>query len=230
MAVRLSPSVMCVHAWELREHIAAFEQAGVAAIHFDVMDGHFVDNIMLGTSFYRDITELTSLPADIHLMCHRPERYLTFFNPREGDWVSFHSNAMCDHPYRLLQQIRERGAKAGLVLDPGTPLTYIEEAAELLDFVLVMAVNPGFAGQVMVPGAIRKIARVRDTLARVGSGAYISVDGNTSIENGIEMVRAGAECLVVGTASGLLGRGAENFLANYESYAAKVRAPTSPTA
>jgi ribulose-phosphate 3-epimerase len=209
---------MCVRSWEIREHIAAFEEAGVSAIHFDVMDGHFVDNIMLGTSFYRDITELTALPVDLHLMCHRPERYLNFFKPRENDWVSFHANAFCDHPYRLLQQIRELGARAGIVLDPGTPVACLEEMVGVLDFILVMAVNPGFSGQRIVPDHFEKLARVYALAQKAGHPVDVCADGNTTVENGARMVKAGANCLIVGTTSGLLGKGAENFRRHYQGY------------
>ena len=209
---------MCIRSWELREHIEAFEEAQVASIHFDVMDGHFVDNIMLGASYYNDIKSLTKLPVDIHLMCHEPERYLNYFNPQENDWVSFHASARCDHPYRLLQRVLDCGAKAGIVLDPGTPINYIEEMVDLLDFVLVMAVNPGFSGQKIVPNNFSKLGRVHRMLERLGFCADIVVDGNTTAENARMMYKAGANGFVVGTTSKLLGGGAAQFKNNYLEY------------
>ena len=216
--ILISPSIMCVRSWELREHIEAFEEARVASIHFDVMDGHFVDNIMLGTSCYKDIKLLTKIPVDIHLMCHKPERYLNYFNPRENDWVSFHAGAMCDHPYRLLQRIRDCGAKAGIALDPGTPITCLEEMADILDFVLVMAVNPGFSGEKIVPGSFKKLSRVYEMMKSLNADADIFVDGNTTAENAGKMRQSGANGFVVGTGSRLLGGGVEQFKNNYKKY------------
>jgi ribulose-phosphate 3-epimerase len=209
---------MCVRSWELREHIEAFEESQVASIHFDVMDGHFVDNIMLGTSYYEDIKALTDIPVDIHLMCNEPERYLDYFNPRENDWVSFHAGARCNHPYRLLQRIRECGARAGIVLDPGTPVAYIEEVAGILDFVLIMAVNPGFSGQKIVPNNFEKLGRVYKMLESLNVNIDIFVDGNTTVENAGKMYKSGANGFIVGTTSKLLGGGAEQFKSKYRKY------------
>ena len=216
--VLISPSIMCVRFWELREHIEAFEEAQVASVHFDVMDGHFVDNIMLGTSYYKDIKLLTKIPVDIHLMCHEPERYLSYFNPQENDWVSFHVEARCDHPYRLLQRIRDCGAKAGIALGPDTPITYIEEMADMLDFVLVMAVVPGFSGGKIIPGSFKKLSRVHKMIQNLGINADIFVDGNTTVENAIKMRQSGANGFVVGTGSRLLGGGVEQFKKNWKEY------------
>jgi ribulose-phosphate 3-epimerase len=207
---------MCCHVWELKEYIAAFEAAGAACVHFDVMDGHFVTNIMLGTSLYRDLTELTDLPVDIHLMCNEPERYLDYFSPRKNDWVSFHAGAPCNHPYRLLQNIRERGLRPGLALDPGTPVSYLEEMKSVIDYVLVMGVNPGYSGQTMVPDHLDKLKRVGELLEKNGMDIDVFVDGNTSPENARKMYRAGANGFVVGTAS--LMKGAAYFSAHCREY------------
>jgi ribulose-phosphate 3-epimerase len=183
------------------------------------MDGHFVDNIMLGTSYYKDIKLLTKkIPVDIHLMCHEPERYLNYFDPRENDLVSFHAGARCDHPYKLLQRIRDRGAKAGIVLDPGAPINCLEEMAEVLDFVLIMAVNPGFSGEKIIPASFNKLSRVHDMMKSLNVDADIFVDGNTTVENAIKMRQSGANGFVVGTGSRLLGGGVEQFKNNYKEY------------
>ncbi len=198
--VKILPSVMCCRLWEIKEFVRAFEEAAVEAIHFDVMDGHYVKNIMLGTNFYRDLCELTSLPVDLHFMCEEPEWYLDYFSPRKGDWVSFHPEAS-RHPYRLLQDIRGRGLRAGLALNPGTPVGTLTEYGCVLDFVLMMAVNPGFAGQTLVPDHLEKLRRVHSLLSRMGLPAQILVDGNTTPENARKMCEAGADGLVVGTSS-----------------------------
>mgnify|MGYP000975480821 FL=1 len=117
----ISPSIMCVKPWEIRDYIASFEEKNIDLIHFDVMDGHFVPNIMLGTNIYSAIKEITDIPVDIHLMCEEPEQYIEYFNVCKGDWVSFHPEAT-RQPYRFLQKIRERGCKAGIAPIPGTPV------------------------------------------------------------------------------------------------------------
>ena len=218
--ILITPSVMCFHAWELPEYIKAFEEVGVDTIHFDVMDGHFVDNIMLGSSMYRDIIHLTKLPVDIHLMCHEPQRFLNYFKPRENDWVSFHP-ITCNHPYGLLQAIRDRGARSGIALDPGTPIDCLEEVKSVLDFVLVMGVNPGFAGQTLVPDHFDKLKRISLMLERLELELNLIVDGNTSVGNARKMHLAGANGFVVGTAS--LIKGADYFRNNYLNYIESIK-------
>lgn len=219
--IKISPSIMCCPAGELPDYLRVFEETGVDCIHFDVMDGHFVANIMLGTSTYRDVTELSDIPVDIHLMCHEPERFVGYFNPRKGDRVSFHAGAVCDHPYRLLQHIQSLGAKAGLVLDPGTPISYIQEMKSVLDYLVIMTVNPGFAGQRMVPDALDKLRRVSQLCDELGLDIDIFVDGNTTPENARQMVLAGANGIVVGTSS--LVRGVDYFKQNYQGYVRAVQ-------
>jgi len=214
-SVIISPSIMCCKFWEIKDFIRAFEECGINMIHFDVMDGHYVNNIMLGTSFYQQLKELTGIPVDIHLMCEEPERYLDYFNPAEGDWVSFHPEA-CRHPYRMLQKLRERGNKAGLALVPGAQVPLLEEYKSVLEFVLIMTVNPGFAGQLMVPDALRKIARVKHILDNCEIDADIFVDGNTTAENAKKMRDAGANGFVVGTSS--LIKSLEMFSEQYSDY------------
>lgn len=214
--IKISPSVMCARAWELRDYIQAFEEKRVESIHFDVMDGHFVNNIMLGTSFYRDVIELTDIPVDLHFMCHEPERYLDYFSPRKGDKVCFHASANCNHPYRLLQDIKERGCYAGLVLDPGTPVSCLEEMKSVIDYILVMAVNPGFAGQKRVPDCLDKLRRITNITSQMGINLDIFVDGNTSPESAGEMYIAGANGFVAGTSSLMLG--VEYFREHYDNY------------
>jgi len=219
--IKIAPSIMCFRSWELPDYVKAFEEKQIDNIHFDVMDGHFVENIMLGTSLYRDVTELTDLPVDIHLMCYEPERFIDYFSPRKGDRVCFHAGAVCNHPYRLLQRIREKGLLAGLVLDPGTPVSYLEEMKSVIDYVMVMAVNPGFAGQKRVPDCLDKLRRVSELTASCGMDVDIFVDGNTTPESAREMYLAGANGFVVGTSS--LLRGVEYFREHYDGYIGAIR-------
>ena len=185
----ISPSIMCIKPWEIREFIAAFEEKNIDLIHFDVMDGHFVPNIMLGTNIYAAIKEITDIPVDIHLMCEEPEHYIGYFNVCKGDWVSFHPEAT-RQPYRILKMIRDRGCKAGIALNPGTPVQYVEEMKSVLDFILVMAVEPGFAGQKMVPDHLDKLRRIRSIIDDSNLDIDIIVDGNTTIENSKKMLDA----------------------------------------
>jgi len=211
----ISPSIMCCSIFELMEYVKVFEEKNVTSIHFDVMDGHFVNNIMLGTSFYHDLANITLLPIDIHLMCNNPEKYLSYFNPRKGDWISFHPET-CRHPHRFLLDIKALGCKAGIVLNPGTTINIIDEVYDLLDFIVVMAVNPGFAGQIMVESHIEKLNRIISTLKKYDKNVEVIVDGNTNIENARRMFLAGATGVVVGSSS--LLKSVNGFRTGYDEY------------
>lgn len=212
----ISPSIMCVKPWEIRDYIASFEEKNIDLIHFDVMDGHFVPNIMLGTNIYSAIKEITDIPVDIHLMCEEPEQYIEYFNVCKCDWVSFHPEAT-RQPYRFLQKIRERGCKAGIALNPGTPVQYVEEMKSVLDFILVMAVEPGFSGQKMVPDHLSKLRRIKSIVDENRMDIEIIVDGNTTIDNCKKMLDAGATGFVAGTSS-LIKYGAAGFAKAYEEF------------
>lgn len=214
--IKISPSIMCCKLWDVVPYVRAFEEARLDSIHFDVMDGHYVKNIMLGTVFYRNIKEITNIPVDIHLMCTEPERFLDYFMPAPGDRVCFHPETSA-HPYRLLQEIQARGLKAGVVLNPGTPVSLLGEYKSVLDYVLLMTVNPGFAGQMMVPDAMDKIRRIIARLRACGmTRVELFVDGNTTFENAPKMAAAGANGLVVGTSS--LIKGIDGFCERYQEY------------
>ncbi len=206
--IKISPSVMCCESVLLKAWIEAFEAEAIDEIHFDVMDGHFVDNITLGTTLFNDVRKYTKIPIDMHLMCYKPEKIVRYFNIVANDKVSFHPEAT-DKAYWLLQEIRKMGARAGIVLNPGTPLSYIDELKDQLDFIMIMTVNPGFAGQKMTPNALDKIRRVKEKCNELGLDIDIEVDGNTTAENACKMVRAGANTIVVGTSS---------VLANLETF------------
>ena len=200
MAGKISPSMMCAPLLSLEATLRIFEQTGIEYLHMDVMDGCFVPNFMLGTDFIKQIRALTAIPLDIHLMIEKPEDKLDWFDIRPGEYVSFHYEAT-NHPQRICTKIRELGAKPMLALNPATPLVVLEDLLPDLDGVLLMSVNPGFAGQKLIPQIIDKIRRLRQMLQEKGCPEInIEVDGNTSEENARKMRSAGADIFVGGTA------------------------------
>ena len=212
----IAPSVMCAKPWEFLPYIRAFEKVRVGAVHFDVMDGHYAPNIMLGASEFDAIRSVTDLPLDVHLMCVEPEKFVAYFQLREGDRLSFHPEA-CRRPDELLRSLRARGIRAGYALSPAAPISSVAEALDALDFVMAMAVNPGFAGQTMVPDHLEKLRYLRAVLDMADRRIELTVDGNTSIENAREMLRAGATGLVAGSAS-LMREGPDSFVRLYRAY------------
>ncbi|MBQ8345341.1 MAG: ribulose-phosphate 3-epimerase [Clostridia bacterium] len=206
MKDKLAPSLMCCDYLHLGDQLAAFEDGGVELLHLDVMDGSFVPNFALGTDYIKQLKAATKLPLDVHLMIREPERHLDLFPVGEGDYVSVHYET-ATHLQRLLAQIRSKGAKALLAINPGTPIELAADVLDDIDGVLVMTVNPGFAGQKMVPASLRKIQRVRSYLDANGlTEAEIEVDGNVSVENAIRMRAAGANIFVAGTSAVFCGK------------------------
>ena len=201
MKNKLSPSIMCVDFFKLKETIAELERLNTEYLHIDIMDGLFVNNYTLGTDFIKAVKANTSIPLDIHLMIERPEDKLSWFDFGEGDYVSLHIEAT-NHLQKALSYIREKGAKPMVAINPATPIFMLENVAEDIDGVLVMTVNPGFAGQKLVPSTLRKIRELRDFLDKNGfSDIEIEVDGNVSFENAKLMKEAGANIFVGGTSS-----------------------------
>ncbi|HAX39732.1 MAG TPA: ribulose-phosphate 3-epimerase [Clostridiales bacterium] len=200
MTGKISASLMCVDFANIRDSIRALEAAGVEYLHIDIMDGKFVPNFTLGPDFVRSIRNMTDIPCDIHLMVWEPERHITSFAPREGDIVSVHAESTV-HLQRTLQMIRDTGAHAAIALNPATPLYSMDFVVDDLDVVLVMTVNPGYAGQKLVPASLQKIGDTRRYLNEHGSAALIEVDGNVSVENAIRMREQGADIFVAGTSS-----------------------------
>jgi ribulose-phosphate 3-epimerase len=197
----LAPSMMCVQFAQMSETLERFERFGVEYLHIDIMDGEFVPNFALGTDFCAQMRKMTSIPLDIHLMITRPDLKLDCFNIQPGEYVSVHWEST-PHIQRVLASIRAKGAKAMVALNPATPICVLEHILDSLDGVLLMTVNPGFAGQAMVPGALEKIRATREYLDAKGySNIDIEVDGNVSFENAKKMRAAGANIFVGGSSS-----------------------------
>lgn len=193
--------MMCADIFALGDTMDVFEKNGVSYLHIDIMDGEFVPNFTLGTDYCRRMKQSTSIPLDIHLMINDPEKKLSWFDFGEGDIVSVHFEST-KHPYLALQMIRERGAKAFLAINPGTAASVILPMLSVMDGVLVMTVNPGFAGQKLVGSTLAKITEVRELAAKAGrDDLLIETDGNVSFENAVRMSRAGADIFVAGTSA-----------------------------
>lgn len=199
--VLLSASIMCADVLHFEDALRAMERAGIAYVHADVMDNHFVPNLMLPPELLSKLHGATRLPFDYHLMTQKPETVVERLDLRPGDIVSIHAEST-PHLRRELDLVRERGAHVAVALNPATPLCMLDEVVDMLDFVLVMTVNPGFAGQKLVEGSLGKIERTRAYLDAHGrEDVPIEVDGNCSFENVPGMRRAGANIFVVGTSS-----------------------------
>ncbi|WP_010261819.1 ribulose-phosphate 3-epimerase [Treponema primitia] len=199
LAPKLSPSMMCADLFYLRDTIDIFETNHIPYLHIDVMDGSFVPNLMLGTDMTRQIRRGSSIPLDIHLMIENPGEKLEWFLPQGGEYVSVHVETT-RHLQRVLHKIRTLGAKPMVALNPATPLMTIEDVLPDVDAVLLMTVNPGFAGQKLIPQTLDKIKRLRTLLDDRGfAEVEIEVDGNVTLENALKMRSAGANIFVAGT-------------------------------
>lgn len=197
----ISVSMMCVSIEQTMDYLAAFEKNGVEYLHIDIMDGEFVPNITLGTDYVKQLRKLTSIPFDFHFMVTEPEEKMKWYDIRENDYVAVHYEST-RHIDKCMQYIKSLGAKPILALNPGTPVCVIEEVLDYLDGVLVMSVNPGFAGQKLIPGTLEKVKRVRSFLDERGrQDVIIESDGNMSNENVKLAYRAGSRIFVAGTSS-----------------------------
>ena len=202
MPGKIAPSMMCAPLFDLEKTIRAFEEEKIEYLHIDVMDGSFVPNLMLGTEYVKQLRDLTSIPLDIHLMVDRPEDKINWFDVRQGEYVSFHYEAT-SHVLRVCEKIREKGGKPMIALNPATPIGVLEDIMPSVDAILVMTVNPGYAGQKLIPQTMDKIVRLKDMVYEGGFNKMeIEADGNISPENAKKMRSVGVSVFVAGS-SGL---------------------------
>ena len=197
--IELAPSILSADFARLAEQVRAASEGGGTVIHVDVMDGHFVPNLTVGPPLVKSLRKATKLPLDCHLMIENPDQFIPEFVEAGADWISVHQEA-CRHLNRTLHLIRSHDALAGVVINPATPVETLSEVLEIVDYVLVMSVNPGFGGQKFVPETVRKIRRLADLRSQRGLNYRIEVDGGIGLDTVAEVVRAGAEILVAGNA------------------------------
>ena len=197
--VELAPSILSADFAHLAEQVAAACEGGGTVIHVDIMDGHFVPNLTVGPVVVRSLRKATDLPLDCHLMIENPDQFIPDFVEAGADWISVHQEA-CVHLDRTLHLIRSHGARPGVVLNPSTPVETLTEVLDLVDYVLVMSVNPGFGAQKFISNSVHKIRKLADLRAQRRLSYRIEVDGGVALDTIAEVVRAGAEILVAGNA------------------------------
>ena len=197
--IRIAPSILSANFVRLEEDIKAAEHAGAHMLHIDVMDGHFVPNITIGYSVVEAIRKITRLPLDVHLMIENPDAFVKEFADAGADFLTVHAEASI-HLHRTVQFIKQNGMKAGVSINPATPVLLLENILSEIDLVLLMSVNPGFGGQDFIPFTLEKIKAVKKMLSRAGEAPLIEVDGGVKIENAKKIADAGADILVMGSA------------------------------
>jgi ribulose-phosphate 3-epimerase len=199
MDIKIAPSILAADFTRLGEHVREVEQAGCGILHVDVMDGHFVPNISIGLPVVQALRPITKLPIDTHLMITDPDLYIERFAKAGADMISVHVEA-CPHLHRSLELIRQAGCRPGVVLNPITSLSTLEEVLPYVDYVLIMSVNPGFGGQKFIQSTVGKIAKLRSMIKERGLDVHIEVDGGIDLSTAAIVTEAGAEWLVAGSA------------------------------
>ena len=192
------PSILAADFARLADEIARVEPAGIRMLHVDVMDGHFVPNITLGPPVVKAIRKVTKLKLDVHLMITNPDEFIGAFVEAGADQILVHQEA-CPHLDRTLHMIQSEGARAGVVINPATPVSTLDEVLDVIDYVLVMSVNPGFGAQKFIPNSLQKIARLAQRRAELGLQYAIEIDGGVSLDNVSDIVRTGCDWLVAGS-------------------------------
>ena len=195
--ILIAPSILSADGSRLHEEIAAVEKAGADWIHIDVMDGHFVPNITMGPAIISALRKTTKLPFDVHLMIENPEKYIESFARAGADIITVHVEA-ANHLHRTIDIIKKAGKKAGVSLNPATPLTQIEEILPDIDLLLIMSVNPGFGGQQFIKTTLPKIIKAKKMLSTLSNKPLLEVDGGVNLKNIANIARAGANVLVAG--------------------------------
>jgi ribulose-phosphate 3-epimerase len=198
MTPKIAPSILAADFARLGEQVQAAERGGADLVHLDVMDGHFVPNLTIGPAIVKAVSKVTRLPLDVHLMLSNPDRFLGVFAEAGAASIAVHVEAE-PHLHRALQEIRRLGCKAGVALNPATPVSALEEVTGELDYVIVMSVNPGFGGQAFIPRSESKVRAVRHLLDGAGRrDASIAVDGGVELSNAARLVAAGVDILIAG--------------------------------
>jgi ribulose-phosphate 3-epimerase len=202
--IELAPSILSADFARLGEQVRAAGEGGGSVIHVDIMDGHFVPNLTVGPPVVRSLRKVTELPLDCHLMIENPDQYIPDFAEAGADWISVHQEA-CRHLNRTLHLIKSHDCLAGVVINPATPVETLSEVLDVVDYVLVMSVNPGFGAQKFIPSTVHKMRRLADVRSDRRLNFRIEVDGGVALDTVAEVVRAGAEILVAGNA--VFGKG-----------------------
>ena len=197
--IELAPSILSADFARLGEQVRAAGDGGASVIHVDIMDGHFVPNLTIGPPVVKSLRRVTELPLDCHLMIENPDDFIPPFAEAGADWISVHQEA-CRHLNRTLHLIKSHDCLAGVVINPATPVGSLEEVLDIVDYILVMSVNPGFGGQKFIPGSLHKIRRLAEIRSQRRLTYRIEVDGGVALDTVGDVVRAGAEILVAGNA------------------------------